>query len=132
VITGPNIILALKVAVVVVTAVFLASLLALARGRYRLHGRLNLVFMVLTFIAVFGLEFLIRVYDPKMFDYFDVATRRMMAVHLCFSMPATVLMPALYLTGRIRWRRLHLTLAWPFGIAWAGTVVTGVFFLPHR
>src|SRR5947208_2961132 len=39
VLTGPQIILALKVAVAAVTAVFLVSLLALWRGNYRLHGR---------------------------------------------------------------------------------------------
>lgn len=129
--TGPNIILALKVAVIAVTVILLASLAALARGNYRLHGRLNLVFMVLTLVAVFGLEFVIRVYDPDMFTYFDGPTRRLMAIHLCFSVPAAVLMPVMYFLGRTRRRSAHLALAVVFAVAWAGTFVTGVFFLPH-
>jgi hypothetical protein len=106
-------------------------LLALVRGNYRLHGRLNLGFMILTLIAVFGLEFLIRVYDPEMFRYFDPATQRIMAIHLCFSVPATVLLPAMYFTGRSGRRRVHLMLATLFLICWIGTFITGIFFLPH-
>jgi hypothetical protein len=131
VVTGPNVILVLKIAVVAVTVILLLSLLALARGDYRLHGRLNLAFMVLTLVAVFGLEFLIRVYDPDMFSYFDAPTRRLMAIHLCFSVPAAVLMPVMYFLGRTRRRSAHLALAVVFGIAWAGTFVTGIFYLPH-
>ena len=51
--TGPNVILTLKVAVAAVTVLLLASLVALARGQYRLHGRINLVFFTLTLAAVF-------------------------------------------------------------------------------
>src|SRR4051812_21290923 len=100
VLTGWNVILALKVAVAAVTVILLASIVALLRKRYRLHGQLNLVFMVLTLAAVFGLELLIRVVDPAMFSYFDEPTRRIMTVHLCFSVPAALLLPAMYLTGR--------------------------------
>jgi hypothetical protein len=131
VINGPNIILVLKAAVTLVTLLWLASLVALLAKRYRLHGRINLVFMILTLVAVFGLEFLIRVYDPKMFDYFDEATRRMMAVHLCFSVPAAVLLPVMYVTGRTGRAQLHYVLAAVFSVCWIGTFVTGIFFLPH-
>ena len=130
-INGPNIILVLKCAVVVVTILFLASLVALLAKRYRLHGRINLAFMILTLVAVFGLEFLIRVYDPKMFDYFDEATRRMMAIHLCFSVPAAVLLPVMYVTGRTGRSRIHYVLAVVFSACWIGTFITGIFYLPH-
>ena len=67
--TGPNVILTLKVAVAAVTVLLLASLVALARGQYRLHGRINLVFFTLTLAAVLGLELVIHVISPKAFDY---------------------------------------------------------------
>lgn len=130
-ITGPVVILILKCAVAGVTVLFLASLVALLRGRYRLHGRINLAFMVLTLAAVFGLEFLIRVQDPDLFKYFDDTTRRHMQIHLCFSVPAAILLPVMYVTGRAGWRRTHYVLAALFTIAWIGTFVTGIFYLPH-
>lgn len=131
-VTGPAVVLTLKIAVASVTVILLTSLLALYRGNYRLHGRLNLAFFILTYIVVFGLEFLIRVVDPNMFVYFDGPTRQAFRVHLSFSIPSTVLIPAMYVTGRTGRRRLHLTLAAFFGVAWTGTVVTGLFFLPHN
>jgi hypothetical protein len=130
--TGPNIILVLKIAVAIVTVLWLASLVALARGRYRLHGQINVAFMVLTLTAVFGLEFLIRVYDPDMFNYFDASTRRAMAVHLCFSVPAAVLLPIMYFTGRTYRTKAHFALGLIFSLCWIGTFVTGIFFLPHQ
>src|SRR6478672_10550549 len=111
VLTGPNAILTLKVAVATVTVLLLASLVALARGNYRLHGRINLAFFILTLTAVLGLELLIRVYDPAIFDYFDDETRRVMHVHLMFSVPAAVLLPVMYVTGRTGRRRVHVGLA---------------------
>ena len=129
--TAGNVILTLKIAVVAVTLLLLGSLVALARGNYRLHGRINLAFMTLTLAAVLGLEFLVRVYDPALFDYFDAEARRALYVHLCFSVPSAVLLPVMYVTGRLRVRRAHLALAWIFGALWIGTFVTGVFWLPH-
>ncbi len=129
--TGWQVILILKVAVVAVTLLLLASLVALALGRYRLHGRFNTAFFVLTLGALFGLELLVRVMDPHLFDYFDEATRRALAVHLSFALPAAVVLPAMLYTGWTHRRRLHLTLAVLFGILWTGTFITGVFFLPH-
>src|SRR6266480_3118840 len=87
-VTGPNVILTLKVAVSVVTLIFLSSLVALARGQYRLHGRINMVFFSLTIIALLGLEVVARIIDPTLFDYFDDDTRRTLTIHLCFSLPA--------------------------------------------
>jgi hypothetical protein len=132
VLTGPNVILALKVAVAAVTVLLVASLVALARGNYRLHGRINLAFLVLTLTAVLGLELLVRVVEPGLFDYFDADTRAVMRVHLLFAVPSAFLLPVMYFTGRTHCRRLHVALAVVFGALWAGTVVTGIFYLPHR
>ena len=128
---GPAVILILKIAVATVTVFWLASIGALFARRFRLHGQLNLVFMILTLAAVFGLEFLIRVYDPKMFDYFDEPTKRLMAIHLCFSVPAAILLPVMYVTGRMGQSRIHYTLAGLFSVCWIGTFITGIFYLPH-
>jgi uncharacterized membrane protein YozB (DUF420 family) len=132
--TPPNVILALKTAVVAVTLLLLASLLALARGNYRLHGRINVAFFTLCLVAVLGLELVSRVLLPDSFDEYlnrNPATRQALTTHLWFSVPSTFLLPAMLYTGLRRSRRLHLTLASLFGLLWTGTVVTGVFFLPH-
>jgi hypothetical protein len=132
VLTGPHVILTLKIAVLAVTLLLGLSLVVLLRGHYRLHGRINLVFMILTLTAVLGLEFVVRVVDPTLFDYFDAGTRRDLYVHLCFSVPSAMLLPVMYVTGRLGVRRVHLTLAWLFAALWIGTFVTGIFWLPHN
>jgi uncharacterized membrane protein YozB (DUF420 family) len=129
VLTGPHVILTLKVAVLAVTCLFLASLIALARGDYRLHGRINLTFFSLTATALLGLEVIARLIDPDLFNYFNEEQRRALSIHLCFSMPAALIMPVMLFTGLSHRRRLHLTLAAIFGVLWAGTFVTGIFFL---
>jgi uncharacterized membrane protein YozB (DUF420 family) len=131
VLTGPQVILTLKVAVVAVTLLLLASLLALARGNYRLHGRINIAFTVLTVAALFGLEVVARVVDPQLFDYFDADTAQSLRVHLCFSVPAATLLPVMLYTGLTHRRDVHLYLAGVFSVLWAGTFITGVFWLPH-
>jgi uncharacterized membrane protein YozB (DUF420 family) len=130
---GPHVILALKIAVSVVTLLFLCSLVALARGNYRLHGRINLAFFTLTLAALLGLELIVQVLRPDVFDYLkqNEQLHRALRVHLCFSVPATLVMPAMLYTGLTHRRRAHLTLAVVFGVLWTGTVVTGLFFLPH-
>jgi uncharacterized membrane protein YozB (DUF420 family) len=129
--TGPNAILTLKVAVCAVTILFLTSLVALARGNYRLHGRINMVFFSLTVITLISLELVARIIDPKLFDYFDEKTRQILAVHLFFSLPSAAIMPVMLFTGLTHRRRWHLTFAVLFACLWIGTFVTGVFFLPH-
>jgi len=131
VLRGPDVILTLKIAVIAVTLLLLASLAALARGNYRLHGRINLVFFTLTLVALFGLEVITRLIQPDIFDYMNETTRRALTIHLCFSVPAALLMPAMLYTGLTNRRGLHLALAYLFGALWVGTFVTGVFFLPH-
>jgi uncharacterized membrane protein YozB (DUF420 family) len=130
--TGPNVILSLKVAVAAVSVLLAASLAALARGRYRLHGRLNLAFFILTLAAVLGFEVVIRVVRPELFDYIkqNDGLLRALNVHLCFSVPALLLMPAMLYTGLGGRRKVHLTLSALFAVAWVGTFVTGIFFLP--
>jgi hypothetical protein len=129
--TGPFVILTLKVAVIAVTVLLLASLVALICRRYRLHGRINLVFLILTLTAVLGLELLVRVVNPDVFNYLDEPARKALRIHLMFSVPAALLLPVMYFTGRLRRRSLHVMLALVFGVLWTGTFVTGVFFLPH-
>src|SRR5438132_8513049 len=130
--TGPHVILALKIAVLAVTLVFLTSQVALLRGNYRLHGRINLVFFILTAAALLVLEVLVRLIDPRLFDYFDAGTKRILAIHLCFSLPSAAVMPFMLWTGLTHRRTIHLTLAVLFGILWTGTFITGIFFLPHN
>ena len=130
---GSYVLLALKIAVISVTLLLLASLVALQRGNYRLHGRINLVFFTLTLVTVLGFELLIQVIRPEVFDYIkqDPKLRQMLNIHLCFSVPSTLVMPLMVYTGLTHRRRAHLTLAVVFGTLWTGTFITGVFFLPH-
>lgn len=133
VLSGPHVILGLKVAVAAVTLLLLASLVALALGKTRLHGRINLVFFILTVTALLVFEVIIRLLNPTAFVYIDAepGLRRALNIHLCFSVPSALLMPLMLYTGLSRRRTTHLTLAVVFGLLWAGTFVTGVFFLPH-
>ena len=124
--TAWNVILTLKIAVAAVTLLLALSLVALARGKYRLHGGLNTAFFVLTLTAVLGLEVIVRFIDPAIFDRVDGQTLR---VHLCFSVPALALMCGMLITGRLHRRAVHLTLSVLFAAAWIGTFVTGIFFL---
>ncbi len=130
--TAVNVILALRIAVAAVTCLLAASLVALARGNQRLHGRINTVFFVLTLTAVLGLEVVVRLLAPGIFEsYFEIypEKKRMLYIHLCFSLPSATLLPFMLFTGRTHRRVWHLTLAVPFGILWLGTFVTGIFFL---
>ena len=127
--TGPEIILTLKVLVVAVTVILLASLAALAAGRPRLHGRLNILVFVLTMSTVAGFELLLQFVDVK--SAFEPAARDALRVHLGFAVPSALVLPVMFVTGVRRRKRLHLGLSVVFAALWAGTFVTGVFFLPH-
>jgi uncharacterized membrane protein YozB (DUF420 family) len=129
--TGPNVILALKIAVSAVTVLLLISLIALLLGKYQLHGRINIAFAILTTVALLALELAVRVIDPRLFDYLGEEARRALAIHLCFSLPAAALMPIMLVTGFMHRRSLHLKLAVLFGVLWTGTLVTGLLYLPH-
>src|SRR5438132_1461905 len=132
--SAPTVILTLKIAVIAVTLLFLASLVPLARGNYRLHGRINVVFFILTITALLGLEVVARVLSPQMFSEYFTRTDawNALVVHLSFSLPAALTLPLMLYTGKRRKRRAHLALAVIFSILWTGTFITGVFFLPHE
>ena len=131
--TAYNVILVLKVLVIAVTLLFLSSLGALAAGKLRLHGRINLAFTILTATALLGLEVVARLIDPAMFADFDKYPdlRKSLTIHLCFSLPAATIMPFMLWTGFRHRRPIHLYLAGVFSVLWLGTFVTGIFFLPH-
>jgi hypothetical protein len=131
--TAGQIILALKIAVIAVTLLLLCSMAALAKGNYRLHGRINMVFFVLTLIALMSLEVIARLLNPTLFaDYFrEHDAMGALGVHLSFSMPAALLLPLMLATGLGRRRNWHVGMGVVFLVLWAGTFVTGVFFLPH-
>jgi uncharacterized membrane protein YozB (DUF420 family) len=133
VLSAALIILILKVAVVAVTLLLIASLIALARGRYRLHGRINIVFFTLTLIALVGLEVVARLIEPDLFtEYFTKTdTWTELYIHLCFSIPSALLLPILLYSGLRGRIKLHFPLALVFLVFWTGTLITGVFFLPY-
>jgi uncharacterized membrane protein YozB (DUF420 family) len=133
VLAAETVILALKVAVSAVTLLLLSSLVALWRGNYRLHGRINLVFFVLTLAALLGLEVVARFVEPEIFNSHFTRHNAWLAlyVHLAFSIPAALLMPVMLYTGLKGLRSVHLSLAVVFIVLWTGTVITGIVFLPH-
>ncbi|VTR90715.1 unnamed protein product [Gemmata massiliana] len=122
--TGPQIILTLKVLVVAVTVLLVASLVALALKRPRLHGHINTAFFVLTMATVVGFETLLQWVDVS--AAFDPTARQALYTHLWFSVPSALLLPAMILTGKLRRKQLHLALAFVFLLLWSGTVVTGL------
>ena len=128
--SGPTIILALKIAVAAVTLLHLCSLAALARGNYRLHGKINLLFFVLTVSAVVVFETLLRL-GADVTSHMDEFQRAALNVHLCFAAPLPIVMGVMLYTGLKHHRRTHIALSMVFGTLWTGTFVTGIFFLPH-
>ncbi len=132
--TPENVIITLKVAVIAVTLILLAALVALAFGRVKLHGRINIVFFVLTVTALIGLELIVRLISPGLFsDYFErTQSKDAFYAHLYFSVPAALMLPFMLYTGLTQKRTIHIGLAIIFSILWIGTFVTGVFFLPHN
>ena len=128
------VILILKIAVATVTVLWIASLIALARGNYRLHGRINIVFFILTLIALIALELVVRLIRPGIFDnYFrDRQAETAMYVHLWFSVPSAALLFVMLFTGLKHKRSWHVATGLLFAVLWIGTFITGIFFLPHE
>jgi hypothetical protein len=128
------VILLLKIAVTAVTVLWIASLVALARGQTRLHGRINLIFFGLTLAALFGLEVVTNLVSPGMLEAFLESrdARNMLRVHLAFSLPAAALLFVMLFTGLRHMRRWHIAAGILFSVLWTGTFVTGIFFLPHE
>ena len=104
------------------------------RGNIRLHGRINLVFFALTLAAVVGLEVIIRLINPDIFDEYleRHGARSALQIHLGFSMPAAALLFVMLFTGLKHYREIHIAMGCVFLVLWTGTFVTGVFFLPHQ
>ena len=127
-----TIILILKIAVIAVTLLLAASLTALWRGNYRLHGRINIVFFTLTLAAVLGLEALVNVFAPGLLEEHlsNHGAQTSLRTHLWFSVPSAVLLLAMLPTGLRRQRRVHIALGIAFLILWIGTFITRVFLLP--
>src|SRR3954462_6179702 len=96
------IILSLKIAVITVTVLLAGSLLALARGNYRLHGRINVVFFALTLTALIGLEVIARLMQPELFsnDLEAHQARDALRIHLAFSLPSAGLLFLMLISGR--------------------------------
>jgi len=128
--SGPAIILTLKVLVSVVTVLFAVAVWAISTGRKKLHGRVNTVFFALTLTTVVGFEVLLRL-QGNVTDHFSPAQRQALLIHLCFAVPSAVLLLAMMTTALLKWKRVHIACGLLFALLWIGTFVTGVFFLPH-
>ena len=114
-----------------VTVLFSASIVAIATGHRRLHGRINVAFFVLTMTTVLGFELLLRI-GTDVSASFSPEAKAALKVHLVFAVPAALLLPLMLWTGATRRRRLHVPLAAAFTLIWAATVYTGLFTLPNE
>lgn len=128
--TPANVILSLKIAVGAVTILFLISTLAILLKKKKLHGLLNTIFFVLTMTAVLAFEVIIRFILPNLTAQFSPEAKRVLGIHLFFSIPSALLLPVMLWTGK-KHHRWHVPLAVVFSTLWLGTAVTGIFFLPH-
>ncbi len=128
------IILILKVAVAAVTILWIGSLIALAFGKTRLHGRINIAFFILTLAALLGLELIVRIISPGVFDNYFARhhAENAMSVHLWFSIPSALLLFVMLFSGLRHRRNFHIAAGILFGVLWTGTFITGIFFLPHE
>jgi hypothetical protein len=82
-------------------------------------------------MTVLAFEVIIRLVQPDLTAGFTTQQREALNIHLGFSVPAAALLPAMLITGRRGYKTAHGVLAVVFLVLWAGTLVTGVFFLPH-
>jgi uncharacterized membrane protein YozB (DUF420 family) len=128
--SGPVIILTLKVLVSLVSVIFAAALICLALGKIRRHGQLNTLFFILTMTTVLIFELLVR-FGTDISTTFSEEAKQALYVHLMFSIPATICLPLMMVTGLKHWRRGHITLGIVFTLLWIGTVVTGLM-LPTK
>jgi uncharacterized membrane protein YozB (DUF420 family) len=129
--TGPQVILLLKCAVGLVTILLIASGIALAKRKYRLHGVINTWMASLTLLTVMGFELLVRVVGIKVTDGWDDNTKFALKVHLCFVIPLVPILVFMLITGWQNRIKMHLSISVLFLILWVGMFITGMFFLPH-
>ncbi|MFO0812260.1 MAG: hypothetical protein U0796_03515 [Gemmatales bacterium] len=131
-ITGPQVILVLKIAVVLVTMLLLASAVALVKKNYRLHGLINTLMCALTLGAVVLFEIVIRLMGVDVKAHMNEDARFALRIHLCFVIPLVPILVWMLVSGWKRQRRMHLSVSVIFLILWTGMFVTGLFFLPHQ
>ncbi len=131
--TPTLVILSLKYAVGAVTLLLCFSLFAVANGKVKLHGRINLIFFILTLAALFLFEIVVRMIDPVLFSelWKDAELAKSLKVHLCFAVPSALLMGIMLFTGLKKWKLLHRWVAVVFLTCWVGTFYTGIFWLPN-
>lgn len=128
--SGPDIILTLKVLVTAVTVLFAVAVWAIATGRKKLHGRINTAFFILTLTTVVGFELLLR-FGVEVATTFTDVEREALRIHLFFAVPAAVALLLMMGSALLKWKRFHVGCGLVFAALWLGTFVTGVFFLPH-
>ena len=132
--TPTLVILSLKTAVTAVTILLFLSLVALYRGNVSLHGRINMVFFILTVAALFVFEVVTRMMDPLLFQsiWKDADLAAKLRIHLGFALPSALLMGVMMFTGIKHKAVLHKRISWVFLICWTGTFLTGIFWLPNQ
>ena len=132
--TPTLVILSLKTAVTAVTILLFLSLVALYRGNVPLHGRINMVFFILTLAALFVFEVVTRMMDPLLFQsiWKDADLAAKLRIHLGFALPSALLMGVMMFTGIKHKAVLHKRISWIFLICWTGTFLTGIFWLPNQ
>lgn len=132
--TPTLVILSLKTAVTAVTVLLFLSLVALYRGNVSLHGRINMVFFILTVAALFVFEVVTRMMDPLLFQsiWKDADLAAKLRIHLGFALPSALLMGVMMFTGIKHKAVLHKRISWVFLICWTGTFLTGIFWLPNQ
>ena len=132
--TPTLVILSLKTAVTAVTILLCLSLIALYRGNVSLHGKINMVFFILTLGALFIFEVVTRMLDPMLFQsiWKDADLSAKLRIHLMFALPSAILMGVMLFTGVKHKAVLHKRISWLFLICWTGTFLTGIFWLPNQ
>ena len=132
--TPTLVILALKYAVGAVTVLLVFSLIALAKGKIKLHGKINLVFFILTVAALFLFEIVVRMIDPMLFSglWKNTELARSLKIHLCFAVPSAFLMGIMLFTGLKKLKVWHRRVAIVFLVCWVGTFYTGIWWLPNH
>lgn len=131
--TPTLVILSLKYAVGAVTLLLCMSLIALAKGKVQLHGKINVVFFVLTLAALLLFEIVVRMIDPVLFSglWRNPELAKSLKIHLCFAVPSALIMGIMLFTGLRKFRVLHRRVAIVFLVCWIGTFYTGIFWLPN-
>lgn len=131
--TPTFVILSLKYAVGAVTVLLCISLIALANGKVRLHGKINLAFFILTVVALFLFEIVLRMINPVLFSglWENAELAKSLKIHLCFAVPSAFLMGVMLFTGLRKLKAWHRRVAVLFLVCWIGTFYTGIFWLPN-